>query len=116
IVFKGWRFPNCPYVRQRTLYPRDVGSADAARPSRHACDLELPTRPILTAKESIGEIRIRHFQRRGIPFDFLACAIRDISKQYSFSQIASIPEIACCQRAFFAGFDPLLVMADGIWD
>src|SRR5262249_37986885 len=50
----------------------------------------------------------------GIPLKLLAAAIGHIAQQYGFGQRTGVVKVTGCFAAGFAGFNPLLVVADRI--
>ena len=49
-----------------------------------------------------------------VPFNFLAHTESDVSQQTGFRQRSGVIEIRSCRAAGFAGFDPFVMVADGI--
>src|ERR1051325_4781672 len=56
------------------------------------------------------------FEVFGVPFNFLTGAKSDIAEQRRFGESARIAEVASGRRPCFAGLNPFLVMADGLWN
>src|SRR3954447_18286148 len=79
--------------------------------------LDFPAFSVFAAEIGVGFGDVGHREIRGVPFElFISGAMGDIPQIDGFGERGGIGEVAGRGRAFLAGFDPLLVMANGFCD